>query len=482
MPTITVKIPAPMTVDASTLDMEARVLRRPHCQPSHIEKNRHLEPMQRKDTWLAGAVGIVLYIFLPISAQGQGYTPYLRGAEHTGALQLEVLKEAQDTLRYALVAHAASLNFDSKKKRLYNTVERARKLHLNVVKIFSPEHGFTGSFSAGEHVEDEAVDGVKIPMVSLYGSHKKPTAEDLADVDAVLFDLQDVGVRFYTYISTLTYVMEACAEFNKPLIVLDRPNPFANVVDGPVLDTAFTSFVGLHPVPVLYGMTMGEYAQMVKGEGWIRGADSLQLHVIPCVDYHREPVSFPDEAPPSPNLPNAHAIALYPSLCFFEATPVSVGRGTDAPFEWLGAPWMDSTGFSFVPMPNTGATSPKFQGETCQGWDLRETPIHPEQGLQLNFLHDVYHAYADQGWDSLPAFFTSFMDKLAGGTSLEDALLAGQTVQEIQASWQPGLEAFMQIRSRYLLYHVMPIPAPAKGPPSAAPAKKTKKPTKKGAQ
>lgn len=440
--------------------------------------------MQRKDTWLAGAVGIVLFFFSTLHVQAQGYTPYLKGAEHTGALQLEVLKEAPDTLRYALVAHAASLNYDSKRKRLYNTVERARKIHLNVVKIFSPEHGFTGSYSAGEHVEDEDVDGVKIPMVSLYGAHKKPTAEDLADVDVVLFDLQDVGVRFYTYISTLTYVMEACAEQKKPLIVLDRPNPFANVVDGPVLDTAFTSFVGLHPVPVLYGMTMGEYAQMVKGEGWIREADSLQLRVIPCADYHREPVSFPEEAPPSPNLPNAHAIALYPSLCFFEAAPVSVGRGTEAPFEWLGAPWVDSTGFSFVPMPNAGASSPKFQGDTCQGWDLRTTPIHPEQGLQLTYLHDVYRAYVDQGRDSLRGFFTSFMDKLAGGTSLEDALVAGQTVEDIQASWQPDLAAFKELRSRYLLYSTQPL-SPVEVAPSEAPAKKPKnpkKPTKKGAQ
>ena len=471
-----------MTVDAKTFETEARVLRRPHCQPSHIEKNRHLEPMQRKDTWLVGAVGIVFSFFFPISALSQGYTAYLKGAEHTGALQLEVLQEAPDTLRYALVAHAASLNYDSKRKRLYNTVERARKLHLNVVKIFSPEHGFTGSYSAGEHVEDEEVDGVKIPMVSLYGAHKKPTAEDLADVDVVLFDLQDVGVRFYTYISTLTYVMEACAEFNKPLIVLDRPNPFANVVDGPVLDTAYTSFVGLHPVPVLYGMTMGEYAQMVKGEGWIREADSLQLRVIPCMDYHREPVSFPDEAPPSPNLPNAHAIALYPSLCFFEAAPVSVGRGTEAPFEWLGAPWIDSTGFSFVPMPNAGASAPKFQGATCHGWDLRSTPIHPEQGLQLTYLHDVYHAYMDQGGDSLPAFFTSFLDKLAGGTSLEEALVGGQTVEEIQASWQSDLAAFKELRSRYLLYSTKPLPAPVEATPQRAPAKKAKKATKKGAQ
>jgi len=471
-----------MTVDAKTFETEARVLRRPHCQPSHIEKNRHLEPMQRKDTWLVGAVGIVFSFFFPISALSQGYTAYLKGAEHTGALQLEVLQEAPDTLRYALVAHAASLNYDSKRKRLYNTVERARKLHLNVVKIFSPEHGFTGSYSAGEHVEDEEVDGVKIPMVSLYGAHKKPTAEDLADVDVVLFDLQDVGVRFYTYISTLTYVMEACAEFNKPLIVLDRPNPFANVVDGPVLDTAYTSFVGLHPVPVLYGMTMGEYAQMVKGEGWIREADSLQLRVIPCMDYHREPVSFPEEAPPSPNLPNAHAIALYPSLCFFEAAPVSVGRGTEAPFEWLGAPWVDSTGFSFVPMPNAGASAPKFQGDTCQGWDLRSTPIHPEQGLQLTYLHDVYHAYMDQGGDSLPAFFTSFMDKLAGGTSMEEALVGGQTVEEIQASWQSDLAAFKELRSRYLLYSTKPLPAPVEATPQIAPAKKAKKATKKGAQ
>lgn len=402
--------------------------------------------------------------------------------EHTGALRLEEFKTAPDTLRYALVAHAASLNYDAKKKRLYNTVERAKKLNLQVVKIFSPEHGFTGSFSAGEHVEDEEVDGVKIPMISLYGSHKKPTAEDLADVDVVLFDLQDVGVRFYTYISTLTYVMEACAEFRKPLVVLDRPNPFANVVDGPVLDTNYRSFVGLHPVPVLYGLTIGEYAQMVKGEGWIPGADSLQLSVIPCPDYFREPVYFPKEAPPSPNLPNAHAIALYPSLCFFEATPVSVGRGTDSPFEHFGAPWLDSTGYAFVPQPNAGASSPKFEGERCQGWDLRNVVYQPEFGLDLQYLHSAYHAYVHLGLDTVKPFFTSFMDKLAGGTTLEDALVAGWSISEIQESWKAEIRAYESIRSRYLLYGARP-PAPLPvSPESSTATKKRKKITKKGAQ
>lgn len=477
---MTVKMPAAMTAEAKKLDTDAFGLRRPHCQPSHIEKNRHLEPMQRKDTWRVGACGIVFFFFSSFLALGQGKTAYLRGAEHSGALQLEQLKEAPDTLRYAIVAHAASLNYDVKKKRFYNTVERAKKLHLNVVKIFSPEHGFTGSFSAGEHVEDEEVDGVEIPIVSLYGSHKKPSAEDLADVDVLLFDLQDVGVRFYTYISTLTYVMEACAEFQKTLIVLDRPNPFANVVDGPVLDTAFTSFVGMHPVPVLYGLTIGEYAQMVKGEGWIPGADSLQLRVMPCIDYHREPVFFPDEAPPSPNLPNAHAIALYPSLCFFEACPVSVGRGTKAPFEWIGAPWIDSSAFSFTPMPNAGASSPKFEGEICQGWDLVEMPFHPEDGLRLNYLHEVYHAYTAKGLDTLKPFFTSFMDKLAGGPSLELALVAGQSEEEITSSWQKDLIIYQEIRAKYMLYSPKSPVTPADAA-NVAPGKRTKKATKKGA-
>lgn len=401
------------------------------------------------------------------------------GAEHTGALQLERFTTAPDTLRYALVAHAASMNYDAKKNRLFHTVERTRKLHLNVVKIFSPEHGFTGSFSAGEHVEDEEVDGLKIPMVSLYGMHKKPTAEDLTDVDVVLFDLQDVGVRFYTYISTLTYVMEACAEFHIPLIVLDRPNPFANVVDGPILDTAHSSFVGMHPIPVLYGLTIGEYALMVKGENWIVGADSLDLSIIPCLDYHRESVSFLPTAPPSPNLPNTHAISLYPSLCFFEATPVSVGRGTEAPFEWLGAPWLDSTGFSFIPTPNAGASSPKFEGDTCHGWDLRETIVLPEAGLNLAYLHAMYHAYAAKGLDTMKPFFTSFMDKLAGGPALVEALIAGKSVDEIRASWQGGLEQYSQMRAPYLLYAVKPAVVPEEPVLPGSPVKKTKKKRKK---
>ena len=464
-----------MTAVARPLALDVWALRRPHCQPSHIEKNRHLGAMSRKDSGRHKALALFFIFFFALHAISQTEPSYVSGASYAGASQLMQLVPQLQGQRVAIVAHAASLSLDPRKKQLVHTVDRAVKLKLNVVKIFSPEHGFTGSFSAGEHIEGQEVEGLDIPMVSLYGSHKKPTLEDLSDVDVVLFDLQDVGVRFYTYISTLSYVMEACAEQGKSLIVLDRPNPFSDVVDGPVLDTAYSSFVGMHPVPVLYGLTMGEYARMVAGEGWIAHAESLTLSILPCLDYHRQPAML--AVPPSPNLPNAHAIALYPSLCFFEATPVSVGRGTDAPFERFGAPWMDHLGDAFVPSANEGARSHKFEGQTCFGQDLRSTSFVPEQGLDLDFLHQVYHAYVGKGMDSIAPFFTSFMDKLAGGPSLEDALTAGASVEAIKDSWQEGLDAYRQKREAYLLYPRLPEPSSPVMPAPETPARK--KPKKK---
>ena len=313
---------------------------------------------------------------------------------------------------------------------------------LDIGAIFAPEHGFRGDADAGERVEDVSLN--KIPVYSLYGSSKKPSAEQLEGIDLVVFDIQDVGVRFYTYISTMTYVMEACAELDIPVIVFDRPNPFADVVDGPTLDPDFSSFVGLHEVPVIYGMTIGEYALMVKGEGWIKDASSLDLRIVPLQNYRRN-IAYSFPVKPSPNLPNMHSIGWYPSLCFFEGTVVSVGRGTDFPFQAYGHPSLSYGSFSFTPKPNGGSSRPKLNGQSCRGKDFRS--VDPPKGLDLSYLHKAYH---DLNGD----FFLSnnFIDLLYGSDALRTYLKQGKTVDQIRATWQEDLEMFKSIRAKYLLY------------------------------
>ena len=313
---------------------------------------------------------------------------------------------------------------------------------LDIGAIFAPEHGFRGDADAGERVADASIN--KIPVYSLYGSSKKPSAEQLEGIDVVVFDIQDVGVRFYTYISTMTYVMEACAELDIPVIVFDRPNPFADVVDGPTLDPDFSSFVGLHEVPVIYGMTIGEYALMVKGEGWIKDALSLDLRIVPLQNYRRDKTySFPVK--PSPNLPNMHSIAWYPSLCFFEGTVVSVGRGTDFPFQAYGHPSLSYGSFSFTPKPNGGSSRPKLNGQSCRGKDFRS--VDPPMGLDLSHL---YKAYQDIDGD----FFLSnhFVDLLYGSDKLRIMLKEGKTIEEVESTWKSDIDAFLEVRSKYLIY------------------------------
>ena len=247
--------------------------------------------------------------------------------------------------------------------------------YVNVRKVFAPEHGFRGDAGAGEKVSSGKDSRTGLPIISLYGANKKPTAEQLADVGVVVFDIQDVGARFYTYISTMTYVMEACAEQGKKMLVLDRPNPNGHYVDGPVLESGFESFVGLHPVPVVHGMTIGEYALMVNGEGWLKDGIKCNLEVVKCSGWdHNTPYELPVK--PSPNLPNDMAIALYPSLCFFEGTKVSVGRGTELPFQQIGAPWFTEGSVSFTPRSMPSAKYPKHEGQECRGFDLREFARH----------------------------------------------------------------------------------------------------------
>ena len=321
---------------------------------------------------------------------------------------------------------------------------------INVEKIFAPEHGFRGTADAGELIVDGKDTKTGLPIISLYGANKKPKSEQLEGIDILVFDIQDVGARFYTYISSLHYVMEACAENNIPLLVLDRPNPNGFIIDGPILEKEFTSFVGMHPVPVLYGMTIGEYAQMINGENWLHSTiDSGQalqcnLTVIPCVQYDRN-ASYAILEKPSPNLPNDQSINLYASLCFFEGTNISSGRGTDKQFQIYGSPFLPNTGFSFTPEPNLGAKEPMHKGVLCYGEDL--STIEPVHQIELKWLINAYNATEDK-----TKFFIPFFSKLAGTKTLQLQIEAGLSERKIKKSWKPGLEQFKEIRKKYLIY------------------------------
>lgn len=316
---------------------------------------------------------------------------------------------------------------------------------IDIVMVFAPEHGFRGTADAGARVNDGVDAQTGIPIISLYGANKKPSKEQLAGVDVVLFDIQDVGARFYTYISTLHYVMEACAQYNKKIIILDRPNPNGHYVDGPILEREYQSFVGMHPVPVVHGMTIGEYAMMINGEQWLGNNLKADIEVIKCENYtHDAAYSIPIK--PSPNLPNDQAINLYPSLCFFEGADVSVGRGTNMQFQVYGSPSLVKyTDFSFIPTPNEGAKRPLFNGKKCYGVDLRT--YEKLDRLELSFLID---AYAKAPYKQ--NFFNDFFTKLAGTKNLQHQIEKGMSAQEISATWQPGLASFKKIRSKYLIY------------------------------
>ncbi|MCW8982288.1 MAG: DUF1343 domain-containing protein [Altibacter sp.] len=318
--------------------------------------------------------------------------------------------------------------------------------NIQVKKVFAPEHGFRGTADAGELVKDGIDRRTGIPIISLYGANKKPSKQQMQGIELMVFDIQDVGARFYTYISTLHYVMEACAEANIPLVVLDRPNPNGHYIDGPVLEKEHSSFVGMHPVPVVHGMTIGEYAQMINGEGWLSNDLTCRLTVIPVSNYtHGTPYSLPVK--PSPNLPNDTAINLYPSLCFFEGTPLSAGRGTSMQFQVFGAPALPSAyfPFQFTPQPNEGAKHPKFEGQLCNGLDLREQPRLDM--LNLEWLIEAYVGYGKK-----KEFFTDFFTKLAGTETLQRQIEQGYTYPEIRATWLRDLEAYDAMRKKYMLY------------------------------
>ena len=320
---------------------------------------------------------------------------------------------------------------------------------VNIVKVFSPEHGFRGTADAGETVANEQDEKTGLPIISLYGKNKKPSSAQLEGIDVILFDIQDVGVRFYTYISTLHYVMEAAAENDISVIVLDRPNPNGHYIDGPILQEKHKSFVGMHPVPVVHGMTIGEYAKMINGEKWLKGGIQCNLKVVKCENYSHQK-EYKVSVPPSPNLPNMNSIYLYPSLCFFEGTPISVGRGTDAPFQQFGHPQFTKYEYSFTPKPSYGAKKPKLNGKVCYGQNFTDQAKHnPRNWKQLDLSHLItsYQMFTEKD-----KYFTNFFNLLAGNSSLKEDIKAGKSEEEIRSSWAEGLANYELVRGKYLLY------------------------------
>lgn len=319
---------------------------------------------------------------------------------------------------------------------------------IKIKAIFAPEHGFRGDADAGAKVKNGVDVKTGIPIVSLYASNKKPKPEQLEGIDIVVFDIQDVGVRFYTYISTLSYVMEAGAENNVEVMVLDRPNPHDGYIDGPVLKKKWTSFVGMHEVPVVYGLTIGEYGEMVNGEKWLKNGVKAKYTLIPMKNYHKK-LRYPIMDKPSPNLPNDKAINLYPSLCFFEGTQVSVGRGTDQPFQIYGSPWTENLPYQFTPKPSYGAKDPFLNGKLCYGEDLTN---YPKDLRELN-LEWVIKAYKNYKNPQLDFFLKNlWFDTLSGTDELRKQIIAGKSIPEIKASWKKDLEDFEKIRTKYVVY------------------------------
>ncbi|MGB8492145.1 MAG: DUF1343 domain-containing protein [Bacteroidales bacterium] len=360
-----------------------------------------------------------------------------------GAARIALYKKLIDGKPVAVVANQTSMIGKT------HLVDSLLSIGINIRTIFAPEHGFRDLADAGQKIEDGRDRSTGIPLISLYGSHLKPTPDDLKGISAVLFDIQDVGARFFTYISTLHYVLEACAENNVQCIVLDRPNPNGFYIDGNIADTAYRSFVAMDPVPVVHGMTTGEYAGMLNGEGWLRHGVKCDLVVIKCKNYtHSTNYDLPVK--PSPNLPNQTSVYLYPSLCFFEGTRISAGRGTSFPFQVFGSPDLPDRGFSFTPESVPGAKNPELLGVKCYGTDLRNAisdGLVPAPQLNLDWIIGAYRNYPQKD-----RFFTSYFDVLAAGPVLREQIIRGMSSQQIRATWKEGLEKFAKIRARYLLY------------------------------
>ena len=372
-------------------------------------------------------------------------TPTENKKVKVGAARIDQYFDLINNKNIALVVNQTSMIGET------HLADTLQQIGVNVKAIFAPEHGFRGKVDAGEKVVDGIDIKTGIPLLSLYGKNKKPKPAQLAGIDLVVFDIQDVGARFYTYISTLHYVMEACAENGVAVLVLDRPNPNGHYVDGPILDLDYQSFVGMHPIPVVHGMTIAEYARMVNGEGWLTDGIQCDLSTVACEEYNHETV-YDLPIKPSPNLPNNRSIYLYPSLCFFEGTAISVGRGTNTQFQVYGHPDLKHGAYEFTPEPMDGAKYPKLEGKLCKGVDLTTldlSEIRNTKGLNLAYLIAAYQDYPNK-----KDFFLKnlFFDKLAGGSKLREQIIAGKSAAEIKATWQNGLNQFKQTRAKYLLY------------------------------
>ncbi len=383
---------------------------------------------------------LIIIIFLPGMFSNELWAQIRAGADLT-----EVYMPLIKGKNIAVVANHTSIIGNT------HLVDSLISLKVNVVKIFGPEHGFRGDNADGKLIEDGIDQHTGLPVISLYGAHRKPTKEDLKDIDLVIFDIQDVGLRFYTFISTMQYVMEACAENGIDFLVLDRPNPNGFYIDGPVLDPEYKSFVGMQPVPVVHGMTVAEYARMINEEGWLENGLKCNLSWVKCENWdHRKYYKLPVN--PSPNLPNMISIYLYPSLCFFEGTFMSVGRGTDFPFQVYGHPDYPKSGFTYTPRSIPGvSTSPKYLGRKCNGVDLQKFPkdfFHDNAGIVLEWLIDAYSQMENKD-----DFFNKYFLKLAGTKKLQEQIENGTSSLTIRSGWKKDLQKFQIIRKKYLLYH-----------------------------
>ena len=372
-----------------------------------------------------------IIILLILSSLGLHAQQLILGSE-----RMEEIINSIDNKNLAIVGNQTSLVND------IHLVDTLLCLKQNIVSVFSPEHGFRGTEDAGAKIDNEFDSKTGLPIISLYGKNKKPTREQLKGIDIIIFDIQDVGARFYTYISTLHYVMEAAGENNIKVIVLDRPNPNGHYVDGPILEKEFKSFVGMHEVPIVHAMTIGEYANMIVGEKWID--DSCELEVINMINYNRNDL-YKLPIKPSPNLPNSKSINLYPSLCLFEGTNVSVGRGTDKPFQHFGSPFLKFYSYAFIPKSGPGSKFPKHENKTCTGRNLENYPYL--SSINLNWLIESFKQTSNK-----EDFFNNFFDKLAGTDILRTQIISGLGEKEIRSSWEPGLKEFKKIRDKYLLY------------------------------
>tara|TARA_B100000900_G_scaffold399408_1_gene401903 strand:- start:25 stop:1251 length:1227 start_codon:yes stop_codon:yes gene_type:complete len=397
----------------------------------------------------------LLFVMIVLSCGNS--SPYQNKAPlKVAANQLELYLPLLKNKRVGIVANQTSVIFKNGsglglnggliKNDNIHLVDSLIKRDVSVVKVFAPEHGYRGRADAGEYVKGGVDLKTGLPIVSLYGENRKPNPNVLEDLDVIVFDIQDVGTRFYTFVSTLHYMMEGCAALDIPLIVLDRPNPNGHYVDGPVLDLNYKSFVGMHAVPITHGMTLGEFAKMINGEHWLEDGLNCNLIVIPIANYNRKD-AYMLPIPPSPNLPNQKAINLYPSLCLFEGTQVSVGRGTENQFQIFGSPFLgdENYSFQFIPKPNFGAKNPKHNAKTCYGKDLKNVDFLNE--INLNWLIEAYENTTDKS-----SFFNSFFTKLAGQTILQQQIEKGWSALEIKKSWQKDLEQFKILRANYLLY------------------------------